>query len=115
VREPAGDLAQPALRTERSQPDGRAIIVAWRVSGDFGELAEWCRPIEAALEATSGVAGGSARLRAAIAHAAEDDAEARFMETPCPETARVLRRRATDRLASLEHDREIASRFGVEL
>jgi hypothetical protein len=90
--------------------------VAWRASGDFGELAEWCAPIEAALGCTAGPHRESARLRAAIADAAEDDAEARFMGTPCAETARILlRRRAADRLASLEHDREVAARFGIEL
>jgi hypothetical protein len=92
------------------------IIVAWRASGSFEELAEWCRPIEAALGAMAGPGRESARLRAAIADAAEDDAEARFVEAPCPETARVLlRRRAADRLASLEHDREIAARYDLEL
>ena len=52
----------------------------------------------------------------AVTDAAEDDAEARFVETPNPETARVLlRARAADRLASLEHDREIAARFRLTL
>ena len=56
------------------------------------------------------------RLRAALADAAEDDAEARFIDNPCEVTARLLlRKRAADRLASLDHDREIASRYEIEL
>ena len=48
---------------------------------------------------------------AGIADAAEDDAEAQYVETPCEETARLLlRRRAADRAVSLAHDAEIERR-----
>jgi hypothetical protein len=91
------------------------IIREWRAAGDLAELAEWVRPIEAALAHLTRP-GASARLRSALADAAEDEAEARFIENPCAETAReLLRKRAADRLASLDHDREIASRYDIEL
>jgi hypothetical protein len=55
-------------------------------------------------------------LRSAIAVAAEDDAEARFRENPCEETARgLLRRSALERQASLDRDRELAAKFGIPL
>lgn len=91
------------------------IIREWREAGDLAELGEWVRPIEAALAHLT-PPGASARLRAALADAAEDDAEARFIDNPCVETARqLLRKRAADRLASLDHDREIAIRYEIEL
>jgi hypothetical protein len=91
------------------------IIREWREVGDLAELGEWVRPIEAALAHLT-PAAASARLRAALADAAEDDAEARFIDNPCVETARqLLRKRAADRLASLDHDREIASKYEIEL
>ena len=59
---------------------------------------------------------GSARLRAALADADEDRLEALYVANPCAETARArLRQRAVDRGASLDHDREIASRHGLTL
>lgn len=93
-----------------------AIIREWRESGDPGELAAWVRPIEDAMGSTLAAGEASPRLRAALADAAEDDAEARYHENPCEETARaLLRRRAADRLASLEHDRHIAELHGLTL
>lgn len=93
-----------------------AIIREWRESGDPGELAAWVRPIEDAMGSVLAGADASPRLRAALADAAEDDAEARYHENPCEETARaLLRRRAADRLASLEHDRHIAEKHGLTL
>jgi hypothetical protein len=92
-----------------------AIIREWRVAGQLEELAAWVTPIEEALAAHEPV-GSVARLRAALADAAEDDAEARFDANPCEETARaLLRKRAADRLASLDYDREIAARHGLSL
>jgi hypothetical protein len=92
-----------------------AIIREWRNTGQLEELATWVTPIEEAL-APAAPAGSAARLRAALADAAEDDAEARFDASPCEETARaLLRKRAADRLASLDYDREIAGRFGLTL
>jgi hypothetical protein len=93
-----------------------AIIEEWRRSGNVEELAAWVRPIEDALAAALPAGDHSPRLRAALADAEEDLAEAAYLEKPCAETARsLLRRRAADRLASLEHDREIAARHGLEL
>jgi hypothetical protein len=93
-----------------------AIIEEWRRSGDVEELAGWVRPIEDALAAALPAGDHSPRLRAALADAEEDLAEAAYLEEPCTETARaLLRRRAADRLTSLEHDREIAARHGIEL
>jgi hypothetical protein len=90
------------------------IVRAWRRCGDVAELATWLAPIEEAIAVAP--AGGSRQLRAALADAAEDAAEARFLVDPNPETAReLLRARAAERLHSLEHDREIAERFGIEL
>jgi hypothetical protein len=38
------------------------------------------------------------------------------VDAPCEATARVLlRKRAADRLASLEYDQEIAGRYGLTL
>jgi hypothetical protein len=92
-----------------------AIIREWRGTGHLEELATWVTPIEEAL-APAAPAGSLARLRAALADAAEDDAEARFDANPCEETARgLLRKRAADRLASLDYDREIAARYGIGL
>ena len=93
-----------------------AIIAEWRRSGNVAELAEWCRPLEEAMAGALPAGEISPRLRAAVADANEDLAEASYMECPCAEHARqLLRKRAADRLASLEHDREIASRHGIDL
>jgi hypothetical protein len=93
-----------------------AIIRQWRLSGDLAELAEWVRPIEEAMAHESHPFPQSPMLRSAIADAAEDDAEARFRENPCEETARVLlRRSALERQASLDRDRELAAKFGIPL
>jgi hypothetical protein len=92
-----------------------AIIETWRGSGDQEELAVWIRPIEAAIE---GIQPGleSARFRAAMTDAVEDEAEAKFYEDPCEATARILiRKRAADRRASLEHDQELAAEYGIQL
>jgi hypothetical protein len=73
-------------------------------------------PIEAAMEGLRHQSGESPWLRAALADAAEDDAEARFIENPCEKTARdLIRRRTADHLAALEHDREIAARYNISL
>jgi hypothetical protein len=93
-----------------------AIIRQWRTSGNLGELAEWVRPIEEAMAHESHPLPESQMLRAAIADASEDDAEARFRENPCEETARVLlRRSALERQASLDRDRELAATYGIPL
>jgi hypothetical protein len=91
------------------------IIETWRQSGDQEELALWVRPIEAALEGIQ-LGQESARFRAAMADAVEDEAEAKYYENPCEATARLLiRKRAADRRASLEHDQEIAIKYGIVL
>jgi hypothetical protein len=93
-----------------------AIIDTWRHSGDQEELALWVRPIEAALEGIGRASGESPRFKAALADAVEDEAEARYYENPCETTARfLLRKRAGDRRASLEHDQEIAANYGIML
>lgn len=92
-----------------------AIIETWRRSGDHEELAVWVRPIEAALEGIQ-LGQESARFRAAMADAVEDEAEAKYYENPCEVTARFLiRKRAADRRASLEHDQELAVKYGIKL
>ncbi len=93
-----------------------AIIETWRHSGDQEELAMWVRPIEAALEGIGQSCGESSRFKSALADAVEDEAEARYFANPCEITARaLLRKRAADRRASLEHDQEIASKHGIML
>lgn len=93
-----------------------AIIQTWRQTGDQEELAAWARPIEAALECVVGSGGESPKFKAAIADAVEDEAEARFYENPCETTARqLLRKRAADRRASIEHDQHIAAKYGIVL
>ena len=89
------------------------IIRCWRIAGDAGELAEWVRPVEAAL---AGMSHPEAEKRADVADAEEDRLQALYRATPCAETARdLLRARAKERAASLDHDREIAARYGIEL
>jgi hypothetical protein len=89
------------------------IIRCWRIRGDAGELAEWVRPIEAAL---AGISQPEAEKRADVADAQEDHLQALYRANPCVETARdLLRVRAKERAASLDHDREIAARYGIEL
>jgi hypothetical protein len=89
------------------------IIRCWRVAGDAGELAEWVRPIEAAL---AGMSQPEAEKRADVSDAEEDRLQALYRANPCAETARdLLRARARERTASLDHDREIAARYGIEL
>lgn len=89
------------------------IIRCWRAAGDTGELAEWIRPIEAAL---AGISHPEAEKRADVADAEEDRLQAYYRANPCAETARdLLRARARERAASLDHDREIAARYGIEL
>lgn len=89
------------------------IIRCWRAAGDSGELAEWIRPIEAAL---AGMSQPQAEKRADVADAEEDRLQALYRANPCAETARdLLRARARERAASLDHDREIAARYGIEL
>jgi hypothetical protein len=87
-----------------------------RELGELDSLAVWIRPIEDAMGARLPAGQVARRLRAALADAAEDLAEARFTEQPCEATAReLLKQRAADRLASLEHDREIAAKYGLAL
>jgi hypothetical protein len=89
------------------------IIQEWRRVGNVGELAEWVRPIEAAL---AGMAQPDAETRADVADAEEDRFQALYRANPCPETARdLLWARARERAASLDHDRLIAARYGIEL
>jgi hypothetical protein len=89
------------------------IIRCWRVAGDAGELAVWVRPIEAAL---AGMSLPEAEKRADVADAEEDRLQALYRANPCADTARdLLRARARERAASLDHDREIAARYGIEL
>ena len=87
------------------------IIRTWRTSGDV-ELVEWCRPIEDAL---AGISHPDAERRADVTDAEEDRLQARYRANPCAETARdLLQARARERLVSLDHDREIAARHGME-
>lgn len=86
-----------------------------RKRGDLEAYGAWVRGIEEA------GAAGPARttncyVTQAEADAAEDCAEARFLADPSEETARaLLRKRAADRQASLDHDRELAAAFGLTL
>jgi hypothetical protein len=67
-----------------------AIIEEWRRSGDTAELAQWVRPIEDALAAALPAGEHSPPLRAAIADAEEDLAEAAYLDRPCEEIARAF-------------------------
>ena len=59
---------------------------------------------------------GTAELRAALADAQEDEAEALYRSSPTEANARLLlRKRAADRAASLAHDVEDARRHGISL
>jgi hypothetical protein len=101
-------IERPSLWLAR--PPG---IRAWRAAGDLAGLAEWIRPIE---EALSGDPLPGAEHRADLADAEEDRFQALYRANPCAETARdLLRARARDRLASLDHDRELVERFGLRL
>jgi hypothetical protein len=92
------------------------VIRVMRQAGELEALAVWARPIEEALAHQSKASEQSPMLRAALADVAEDDAEARFREDPCADTARaLLRQSATERRASLDRDRDIAERFGIPL
>jgi hypothetical protein len=89
------------------------IIREWRRVGNVGELAEWVRPIESEL---AGMAHPDAETRADVADAEEDRFQALYRANPCSETARdLLRARARERASSLDHDRSIAARYGIEL
>jgi hypothetical protein len=55
-------------------------------------------------------------LREGLADAEEDMRQAEYHANPCEQTARaLLRARSTERRTSLDHDREVAARFGLTL
>jgi hypothetical protein len=82
---------------------------------DLAGLAECICPIEEALSGDP-LPGAEHRYRADLADAEEDRLQALYRANPRAETARdLLRARARDRLASLDHDRELAERFGLTL
>ena len=55
-----------------------------------------------------------AEHRADVADAEEDRLQAEYRARPCAETARVLlRARAAVRRAEMDHDRELADRYGL--
>jgi hypothetical protein len=71
------------------------------------------RRFEAAL---GGMAHPDAETRADVADAEEDRFQVLYQTNPCAETASdLLGARARERAASLDHDRLIAMRHGLEL
>lgn len=92
-----------------------SIVRAWRASGDLDGLAAWMAPLEATMDPLAPV-DGSAELQAALADAAEDEAETIYRMDPTEADARgLLRKRAAARASSLAHDAEIARRHGLAL
>lgn len=93
------------------------VIRAMRAAGRYDELAAWVAPVEEAWGAGLGCRDArAAELRADLTDTAEDDAQARYRANPCEATARaLLRARAAERQASLEHDRLLAERHGLTL
>ncbi len=91
------------------------VIRVKRDAGATDSLAVWLRPIEDALAHQRPVEGNP-ELSAARADCAEDDQEAIYRAEPTEGNARLLlRKRAMERQASLDHDRVIAARHGITL
>lgn len=109
----------PASAHQRKQWANRFaadVIRFRREGGDTEAAAVYARPVEMALCSWPEKQPGNAEERASVADAEEDVTEARYRAHPCVETARpLLRKRALDRECSMEYDREIAARFGIEL
>ena len=92
------------------------VVAHRRQAGATESLAAYLRPVEAALEQSPRPATTDPQLAAALADCAEDADEARYNAEPSQATARaLLRKRAAERLTSLEHDRAIAARWGLTL
>jgi hypothetical protein len=90
------------------------IIGTMRMMGALELLTEKMMPVELALG--PGYQPEKALHREATTDAEEDVLQAAYVEKPCEQTARaLLRKRATMRAASLDHDREIAARHGLNL
>jgi len=84
-----------------------------RRGGRDDKVAELMAPIDASVE---GEPQPDARLREGLTDAHEDAAQAAYDCNPCIDTARtLLQKRAAERQASLDHDREIAARHGMTL
>lgn len=91
------------------------VIEVRRQLGSLESLARWLCPIEVAL-ARQPDSALCPELQADRTDAHEDDAQSLYRANPCQDTARVLlRKRASERMASLDHDRAIAERWGLTL
>lgn len=86
---------------------------ALRALGLEDKLAELMLPVEMSL---AGAPVPDALHRENLTDAEEDVLQEAFRFHPSEQTARaLLRKRAVSRAASLDHDREIAERFGIAL
>ncbi|HYC33077.1 MAG TPA: hypothetical protein VEB59_12365 [Gemmatimonadales bacterium] len=86
---------------------------ALRAGGHPDRAAEFMTPIEASMGCAP---RADAEVREGLMDAHEDAAQAAYRANPCADTARtLLQRRAAERQASLDHDREIAARFNLTL
>lgn len=95
--------------------DTARIAAELRRRGDLEGYGRWMLAIEDVTE-RGACPDVNPHLTSAIEDAVEDVAEAQFNARPCEETARALiRKRAADRQASLNDDREIAARFAIQL
>ena len=89
------------------------IITALCQAGLHGKAHELMAPIDAALGSCP---RPEAEYHEKTTDAAEDVAQAEFARWPSRDTARaLLRQRARERAASLDHDREIATQWGIML
>lgn len=101
---------QRKLRLVRELVD---VVEVKREIGALESLAVYVRPFEDAMGAG---AAPDAEKREGMTDGAEDVAQALYRENPCEATARqLLRARAAERQASLDHDRAIAARHGITL
>jgi hypothetical protein len=91
------------------------VVEVRRDLGALESLAFYLTPLENAM-AHRVVRAPCAELLADRADAQEDIQQAEFRANPCEDTARaLLRKRAMERQTSLDHDREIAAKWGIVL
>lgn len=87
------------------------VIEVKQMVGALDSLACYVRPIERAMAAAP---RSDAEYREEATDADEDRAQADYRRNPCVETARpLLRIRAVMRQASMDHDLQIATRWGL--
>ncbi len=102
-------------RKLRCRDDVVDVIEVKREAGAWDSLISYVEPIANALAHQSSPAT-DAELRAALADCDEDGAEASYRAEPSDANARLLlRQRARERQTSLDHDRVLAARHGIQL